>query len=126
MKKGAFGTSIAHDSHNLIVVGADDDSIVQTINRLIEQKGGIVVFDGQEHHSLPLEIAGLMSHRSAEEVSKQYLELTRVARDLGCKLEAPFMTLSFMALPVIPELKLTDQGLFDVQKFQYTTLQVEE
>ena len=126
LKKGAFGTSIAHDSHNLIVVGADDKSIVQTVNRLIEQKGGIVVFDGQEHHSLPLEIAGLMSHRSAEEVSKQYLELTRVARDLGCKLEAPFMTLSFMALPVIPELKLTDQGLFDVQKFQYTTLQVEE
>ena len=124
LKKGAFGTSIAHDSHNLIVVGADDESIVQTINRLIEQRGGIVVFDGQEYNSLPLEIAGLMSHRSAEEVSKQYLELTRVARDLGCKLEAPFMTLSFMALPVIPELKFTDQGLFDVQNFKYTTLEV--
>ena len=75
---------------------------------------------------MPLEIAGLMSHQAAEEVSAQYHMLTQVADALGCELEAPFMTLSFMALPVIPELKITDQGLFDVQKFQYVPLHVEQ
>lgn len=126
LKKGALGSSIAHDSHNLIVVGTDDHSIAQTMNRLIEQKGGIVVFDGEQHHGLELDIAGLMSHQSAEEVSDQLHKLTQIAKSLGCKLEAPFMTLSFMALPVIPELKITDQGLFDVQKFQYVPLHVKE
>ncbi|MFW6104192.1 MAG: adenine deaminase C-terminal domain-containing protein, partial [Bacteroidota bacterium] len=117
---------IAHDSHNLLVVGTDDHSVVQTMNRLIEQKGGIVVFDGTELHGLPLEIAGLMSHQSAEEVSGQLQHLTQITASLGCKLDAPFMTLSFMALPVIPELKMTDQGLFDVQKFQYVPLHVDQ
>lgn len=122
LTKGAIGTSIAHDSHNLIALGADDSSIVQCLNQLIEQKGGINVFDGKEHHGMQLEIAGLMTHRSAESVSRQYIDLTGITSELGCKLEAPFMTLSFMALPVIPELKLTDQGLFDVQNFEYTSL----
>jgi adenine deaminase len=126
LKKGALGSSIAHDSHNLIVVGTNDHSIVQAMNGLIQQKGGIVVFDGADLHGLPLEIAGLMSHQAAEEVSAQYHMLTQVADALGCELEAPFMTLSFMALPVIPELKITDQGLFDVQKFQYVPLHVEQ
>ncbi|MFW6100882.1 MAG: adenine deaminase [Bacteroidota bacterium] len=126
LKKGAVGSSIAHDSHNLLVVGTDDHSVVQTMNRLIEQKGGIVVFDGTELHGLPLEIAGLMSHQSAEEVSGQLQHLTQITASLGCKLDAPFMTLSFMALPVIPELKMTDQGLFDVQQFQYVPLHVDQ
>jgi len=126
LKKGALGSSIAHDSHNLIVVGTNDHSIVQAMNGLIQQKGGIVVLDGTELHGLPLEIAGLMSHKPAEAVSAQYHMLTQVADALGCELEAPFMTLSFMALPVIPELKITDQGLFDVQKFQYVPLHVDQ
>ena len=125
LKRGALGSSIAHDSHNLIVVGTDDISMVRTFNHLIEQKGGIVVCNGSELEGLPLKVAGLMSDQPAAVVSGRYHELTAMAAELGCKLQAPFMTLSFMALPVIPELKLTDQGLFDVQSFQYTTLYVD-
>ena len=125
LKRGALGSSIAHDSHNLIVVGTDDISIVRAFNHLIEQQGGIVVCGESTLEGLPLKIAGLMSDQPAGEVSRRYHELTAMAAALGCRLQAPFMTLSFMALPVIPELKLTDQGLFDVQNFQYTTLFVD-
>jgi adenine deaminase len=122
LQRGAIASSIAHDSHNLIAVGVEDSDIVTAINRLIEQQGGIVLADKNEVDGLPLEIAGLMTHKPAEVVSEQYKHLTNRARELGCKFVSPFMTLSFMALPVIPELKITDQGLFDVQKFQYTDL----
>jgi adenine deaminase len=122
LQRGALGTSIAHDSHNLIAVGADDHSIQELLNHLIRIKGGMAVYDQQQVHSLGLEIAGLMTHQPAQTVAEQYTWLTEKARELGCQLEAPFMTLSFMALPVIPELKITDQGLFDVNAFQYTSL----
>ncbi|MFO8235118.1 MAG: adenine deaminase [Bacteroidales bacterium] len=122
LKYGAIATSIAHDSHNIIAVGVEDESIVKAINQLINQKGGITIANGNEIFSLKLEIAGLMTHQSAEVVAKQYKRLTEIAQDLGCKFMSPFMTLSFMALPVIPELKITDRGLFDVQKFEYTGL----
>ena len=122
LKKGALATSIAHDSHNLMAVGADDRSLQEALNQLIRQKGGIVVWDGEKAEGLPLEIAGLMTHQPGEEVARRYQDLSGLARKLGCTLEAPFMTLSFMALPVIPELKITDQGLFDVTRFEYTGL----
>jgi adenine deaminase len=126
LKKGAIATSIAHDSHNLLVVGVGDNSIAEAIRLLREQKGGIVVYDGNQGRGLPLEIAGLMTHRPGREVAARYEQLTEEARILGCTLEAPFMTLSFMALPVIPELKITDQGLFDVTTFQHTGLFADE
>ena len=119
---GALGTSIAHDSHNLIAVGVDDHSLQELLNHLIRIRGGLAVYDLEKVHSLRLEIAGLMTHQPAATVAEGYAYLTDKARELGCKLEAPFMTLSFMALPVIPELKITDQGLFDVGAFRYTSL----
>jgi len=119
---GALGTSIAHDSHNLIAVGVDDRSLQELLNHLIRIRGGIAVYDQEKMHSLTLEIGGLMTHQPAGTVSEHYAYLTGKARSLGCKLEAPFMTLSFMALPVIPELKITDRGLFDVGAFAYTSL----
>ncbi|MBS3807071.1 MAG: adenine deaminase [Bacteroidales bacterium] len=122
LNKGALATSIAHDSHNLMAVGADDQSLQEALNQLIRQKGGIVVWDGEKAEGLPLEIAGLMTHQPGEEVARRYQELSGLARKLGCTLEAPFMTLSFMALPVIPELKITDKGLFDVTRFEHTGL----
>ena len=122
LQRGAIATSIAHDSHNLIAVGADDSSLQEVLNHLIRTKGGMAVYDQQQMHSLRLEIAGLMTHQPAHVVAEKYTRLTQKAREMGCELGAPFMTLSFMALPVIPELKITDQGLFDVNTFQYTSL----
>jgi adenine deaminase len=122
LQRGAIGTSIAHDSHNLIAVGADDHSIREVLKHLIQIKGGMAVYDQQQVHSLGLEIAGLMTHQPAHIVAQKYTRLSELAREMGCNLEAPFMTLSFMALPVIPELKITDQGLFDVNAFRYTSL----
>lgn len=122
LKQGAIATSIAHDSHNIIAVGVTDDAIVKAINQLITQRGGITLTAGNEIQSLKLEIAGLMTHQSADNVAKQYKRLTQRAKEMGCKFSSPFMTLSFMALPVIPELKITDKGIFDVQKFKYIDL----
>jgi adenine deaminase len=119
---GAIGTSIAHDSHNLMAVGVDNQCLQEVFNQLIRQKGGIVVYDGSRTHSLPLEIGGLMTRQSGATIAEGYTYLTEKARELGCRLKAPFMTLSFMALPVIPELKITDQGLFDVNRFEYTSI----
>ncbi|MFW6095939.1 MAG: adenine deaminase C-terminal domain-containing protein, partial [Bacteroidota bacterium] len=117
-----IATSIAHDSHNIIAVGVNDEAIVKAINQLINQRGGITLTAGNEIHSLKLEIAGLMTHQPAETVAKQYKRLSQRAKEMGCKFVSPFMTLSFMALPVIPELKITDKGIFDVQKFEYIDL----
>ncbi len=122
LKQGAIATSIAHDSHNIIAVGVNDEAIVKAINQLINQRGGITLTAGNEIHSLKLEIAGLMTHQQAETVAKQYKRLSQRAKEMGCKFVSPFMTLSFMALPVIPELKITDKGIFDVQKFEYIDL----
>ena len=126
LKKGAIASSIAHDSHNIIAVGATDRDIVKAVNRLVENKGGIVVGTAEDLLDLPLEVAGLMSIRSGEEVASRYELLNAEARRLGTSLKSPFMTLSFMSLLVIPELKLGDKGLFDVTKFEFVELFVNE
>ncbi|MEZ5046844.1 MAG: adenine deaminase [Chitinophagaceae bacterium] len=121
LKKGAIGSTIAHDSHNIIVVGTDDESICQAVNTLIENQGGIVVVS-TETNILPMPIAGIMSNKKAEDVAEGYSTLDKKAKELGCQLKSPFMTLSFMALLVIPQLKLSDKGLFDGEKFQFVNL----
>lgn len=126
LKKGAIASSIAHDSHNIIAVGATDKDIVETVNRLVENKGGIVVGTAENLLDLPLEVAGLMSTLDGEEVASMYRLLNAEARRLGTLLESPFMTLAFMSLLVIPELKLGDKGLFDVTKFEFVELFVNE
>ena len=122
LQKGAIATSVAHDSHNIICVGVEDKSIVHAINEIINIRGGNVVYDGDTLTSLPLEFGGLMTSKPASDVAGQYQKLNAITKKLGCSLYAPFMTLAFMALPVIPELKITDQGLFDVTQFKYTEL----
>ena len=122
LKRGAIASSIAHDSHNIIALGADDKSIVQAVNRLIEIKGGLAVCSNGECSSMQLEIAGLMSNKMPDKLIETYLDLKNKAKELGCIQQSPFMTLSFMALPVIPELKLTDTGLFDVNTMTFTEL----
>jgi adenine deaminase len=114
LKKGAIASSVAHDSHNIIVVGCDDESMAQVCNLVIESSGGLAAYDQGKSKRLALPIAGLMSDRDGYLVAKEYEELVRFVRhDIGCKIASPFMTLSFMALLVIPELKLSDKGLFD-------------
>lgn len=122
IKKGAFGSSIAHDSHNLIIAGTSDVDIMNCINTLIENNGGLVVCSGSETTILPLEVAGLMTNKDGVQVAEQYNVVKQKVHGLGSKLKAPFMTLSFMSLLVIPELKLGDKGLFDVNKFEFTSL----
>lgn len=123
LKKGAMASTIAHDCHNLIAVGSDDRPIVAAMNRLIEEKGGIAVCEAEGRvDCLPLPVAGLMSAQSAEVVAETYHRLNAAVHSLGCPFNAPFMTLSFMALPVIPEIKLTDKGLFDFSTFSFTNL----
>uniref|UniRef100_A0A7J2TL56 Adenine deaminase n=1 Tax=Archaeoglobus fulgidus TaxID=2234 RepID=A0A7J2TL56_ARCFL len=117
LKKGAIAQTIAHDAHNIVSVGASDEAICEAVNRLIDLGGGIVVYDG-EFLELPLRIAGLMSEERAEEVAEKVEKIEMKLRNLGCRLRSPIITLSFMALPVIPKLKLTDLGLVDVEKFE--------
>jgi len=122
LKKGAIGSSIAHDSHNIISVGVDDMDICRSVNIIIKNKGGLSAVCGDTEKVLPLPVAGIMSDLNYIEVSKKYIELDRFAKELGSQLRAPFMTLSFMALLVIPEIKLSDKGLFDVSKFEFMDL----
>ncbi|MDR2358774.1 MAG: adenine deaminase [Prevotellaceae bacterium] len=117
-RQGALCTSIAHDSHNIIAVGVNDDSLTQAMNTVIVNKGGIACYDGKQTQFLSLPIAGLMSPEPAETVAQQYDALCRQAVALGGLLDAPFMALSFLSLIVIPELKIFDRGLFDVSLFQ--------
>jgi adenine deaminase len=122
LKSGAIASTVAHDSHNIIAVGADDDSICRAVNLLIKNSGGLSVVDGETEMVLPLPIAGLMSDKSCEEVGEAYSRIDWKVKQMGCTLRAPFMTLSFMALLVIPNLKLSDKGLFDGGKFEFTGL----
>ncbi|MDD4374985.1 MAG: adenine deaminase [Bacteroidales bacterium] len=122
LKRGAIASTVAHDSHNIIVVGADDAAMVKAVNLLIESKGGVVACDENTVSLLPLPVAGLMSNQNAWEVARAYEKTDAAAKALGCTLHAPFMTLSFMALLVIPQLKLSDKGLFDGAKFEFTDL----
>lgn len=121
-KKGAIASSVAHDSHNIIAVGVDDDSIAAAVNLIIDAKGGVSVADYKNssfNKILPLSVAGLMSNEDGYKVAAQYTAIDHAAKDLGSALAAPFMTLSFMALLVIPHLKLSDKGLFDGDSFQF-------
>lgn len=121
-KNGAIASSVAHDSHNVIVVGVSDKDIARAVNAVIKHKGGLcVVHDGVEK-ILPLPVAGLMSAKGAFRVAKEYDNIELEAKKLGTKLLDPFMTLSFMALLVIPELKLSDKGLFSGKKFGFVAL----
>lgn len=124
--KGAIAGSIAHDSHNIIAIGTSDEFIVKAVNRVIENTGGIVAHNGSEIKDLKLDVAGLMSAGEAQEVADRYHEVHSMAKKMGSKLTAPFMTMAFMALLVIPELKIGDKGLFDVIKFDFTSLFIEE
>lgn len=119
LKKGALASSVAHDSHNIVAVGADDESICKAVNLVIAQKGGISAVDGKLEKVLSLPVAGLMSTDDGYEVARQYTAIDAMAKELGSTLSAPFMTLSFMALLVIPALKLSDKGLFDGTKFEF-------
>lgn len=120
LKKGALASTVAHDSHNIIAVGTNDEAITEVINTLISRKGGLAASADGNTKVLPLPIAGLMSDRDVWEVSAAYTELDMMAKDvLGSTLRSPFMSLSFMALPVIPHLKMTDLGLFDGDKFDF-------
>ena len=120
--RGAIASSVAHDSHNIITVGVEDESICRAVNLIIRHRGGIALIDGGREEILPLPVAGIMANVDRLSVAHRYAELDRLARDLGSGLRSPFMTLSFMALPVIPKLKLTDKGLFDGERFAFTSL----
>lgn len=124
LKRGAIASTVAHDSHNIISVGVDDDSICRAVNALIKERGGLAVCKGVETKVLPLPVAGLMSIESCEYVANEYISLVELTKQLGCTLQSPFMTLSFMALLVIPQLKLSDKGLFDGVEFRFCSLEV--
>ncbi|MFO8164421.1 MAG: adenine deaminase [Desulfatiglandales bacterium] len=122
LKKGAIASSIAHDSHNIISVGVDDADICRAVNVIIENRGGLSAVCGETEKVLPLPIAGIMSDLNYRDVAKKYIEIDTFAKELGSQLRAPFMTLSFMGLLVIPDIKLSDKGLFDVSTFAFMDL----
>jgi adenine deaminase len=124
LHEGALALSVAHDSHNIIAVGTDVHSLCSAINGIIRQHGGIAAVRPGQLELLPLPVAGLMSDADGDSVGLHYVELDRLAKRMGSPLRAPFMTLSFMALLVIPELKLSDRGLFDGRSFSFTELTV--
>ncbi len=124
LKKGAIASSVAHDCHNIVVVGTSDEEICNAVNLIIENKGGVCAVNGKEQKNLPLPVAGIMSDKNGWEAGKAYQEIDAMAKILGSTLRAPFMTLSFMALLVIPDLKLSDKGLFSGNKFEFVELQM--
>lgn len=123
LKRGALASSVAHDSHNIIVIGTNDSDMLKAAVEIVKMRGGLVVAaDGEVIAALSLPIAGLMSDKSIEETRAELDELEAVARGLGCQVDNPFMAMSFLSLPVIPELKLTDKGLVDVTQFKIVPL----
>ncbi len=118
-KRGAIASSVAHDSHNIVAVGCSDQELTKAINLLIEHKGGLALCDGEECDILPLPIAGIMSERPGEEVAADYNRIQQAVHKMGSPLEAPFMTLSFLSLVVIPEVKIGEKGLFSYSKFNW-------
>ncbi len=123
LKRGALASTVAHDSHNIVAVGMSDDELCRAINRVREIGGGLVAADGERIIcDLPLPIAGLMSDGNAEFVAERMEDLNEAAYSLGCDLKSPFMALSFLALPVIPKLKITDLGLVDVEKMKLISI----
>lgn len=124
LKEGAIASSVGHDSHNIISVGVSDEAICRAVNLIIQHKGGVCAVNSSEKKILPLPIAGIMTVKSAQETGKSYAEIDKMAKEMGSTLKAAFMTLSFMALLVIPSLKLSDKGLFDGTSFQFTSLEI--
>ena len=124
LKEGAIASSVGHDSHNVIAIGSTDEAICNAINLLIETKGGICALSNSEKKVLPLPIAGIMSDQNGKTIGKEYALLDQMAKEMGSTLKAPYMTLSFMALLVIPSLKLSDKGLFNGSKFEFTSLEI--
>ncbi|MCC6514839.1 MAG: adenine deaminase [Chitinophagales bacterium] len=126
LKNGAIASSVAHDSHNIIAVGVNDDCICRAVNTIIAAQGGLAVVDEENCDILPLPVAGLMSNMSCIAVAEKYTTLVNKSKSLGCTLHSPFMTLSFMALLVIPNLKLSDKGLFDAIRFQFCDIEIKD
>lgn len=122
LKHGALASSVAHDSHNIIVIGCSDEDMMMAANMIIEDKGGFAVYDENVNKCLPLPVAGIMTNEDAFKVASDYQKIKDIAKSLGSHLSDPFMTMEFMALLVIPKLKLSDKGLFDGEKFQFTPL----
>ncbi len=124
LKRGAIASSVAHDSHNIIAVGVDDNAICKAVNLLIDNKGGLCAVNDSQEEVLPLPVAGLMSTESCEKVAGKYTRLVNMSRAMGSTLTSPYMSLSFMALLVIPRLKLSDKGLFDGEKFEFCPVEI--
>jgi adenine deaminase len=125
LREGAIASSVGHDSHNIIAVGADEESLCQAVNLIIAAQGGICAAGPRGEHLLPLPVAGIMSAGDGYEVAAAYSDLDARAKELGSTLASPFMTLSFMGLLVIPALKLSDKGLFNGSTFEFTSVLVE-
>lgn len=126
LKTGAICSSVSHDAHNIVAIGVDDESIVKAVNSINESKGGLAYADVDLLKVLELPVAGIMAANSAEKVAEDYRDLLAIAEKSGSTMKAPFMTMAFMSLIVIPELKLSDQGLFDVVAFKPTSLFADE
>jgi adenine deaminase len=124
LKKGAIASSVAHDCHNIVVVGTSDTEICNAVNLIIKNRGGVCAVNGSENKMLALPVAGIMSDKNGWETGKLYQEIDAMAKELGSNLKAPFMTLSFMALLVIPDLKLSDKGLFSGNTFSFVDLEI--
>lgn len=124
LKEGAIASSVGHDSHNIIAVGVSDEALCKAVNLIIENKGGVCAVTDSEEKIVPLPVAGIMSDKSAQEIGAAYATLDAMAKKMGSTLRAPYMTLSFMALLVIPALKLSDKGLFDGNSFTWTSLEI--
>lgn len=122
LKSGAIASSVGHDSHNIIAVGVDDASICRAVNLIIQAKGGVSAVNGEKEQVLPLPVGGIMSAEDGYEVAAAYTHIDHMAKEMGSTLGSPFMTLSFMALLVIPDLKLSDKGLFSGQRFEFENL----
>ncbi|TXD84198.1 adenine deaminase [Subsaximicrobium wynnwilliamsii] len=132
LKEGAIASSVGHDSHNIVAVGVSDEMLCKAVNLIIKNKGGICAVNSSEDLSaekmekiVPLPVAGIMSDKDGATIGRQYADLDRMAKQLGSSLNAPYMTLSFMALLVIPSLKLSDKGLFDGKAFEFVSLEVD-
>lgn len=119
LKQGAIASSVAHDSHNIVAVGVDDESICKAVNMIIDHKGGVSLIKDNLEMIVPLPVGGLMSNEDGYKIAEQYSMIDKAAKDAGSQLGSPFMTLSFMALLVIPHLKLSDKGLFDGDTFEF-------
>lgn len=126
LKSGAIASSVAHDCHNIVVVGTSDAEICNAVNLIIKNKGGVCAVNGLENKMLPLPVAGIMSDKNGWETGKLYQKIDAMAKDLGSTLKAPFMILSFMALLVIPDLKLSDKELFSGNTFSFVDLEVKD